>query len=585
MSLRCGPSSRKTAIALTMSMILATTGRAAWIEDGVPVSQALEDQRAPVIVPAGPGGAIIVWWDQRGVDFGIYAQKLDAEGNRLWSPPDGVLVADFEFAFGDPMPAAVSDGLGGAYVIWADARDLGHVHEQLYAQRLGQDGSRLWAATGVSVAPSPGRQLYPVAISDFRFPTFPNLPGVIVTWHDATDATFSAYAQRLTPDGSRLWSNSGVRLSASNLPGFPSLAIATDGTATQIFAAGAIVAWCTDGLRDIGANWVSAGGGVQWGNNGVAVCTAAGEQVSPSIANMGPGRAIITWEDHRDSTQGYDIYAQMIDHGTAAWAANGVPVCNTPGPPVNLAQEPVIARAGAGAFVVWLDMRVPADPDLFLQILDLAGEPQLTENGIPLVDALGLQFAPAIIPDGAGGAFAAWTDRRNGIDDIYAQRLDGNGNALWLTNGVRVCGAPGPQGEVRTIWNGTSLLLAWEDRRSAVDEDIYAGRLTGMGTLAVAAPLALAASELGIRIVSPNPLAGSARIAVELARASRVSGEVIDPLGRRVRRFGGEELSAGVHELRWDGRDQSGALVPAGTYFLRIEAGNQSQALKVVRLP
>ena len=57
---------------------------------------------------------------------------------------------------------------------------------------------------------------------------------------------------------------------------------------------------------------------------------------------------------------------------------------------------------------------------------------------------------------------------------------------MWQVNGVSVCGAAGSQRKPKLNWDGSSLLLAWEDRRNAMDEDVYAGQLTGSGTVAVA---------------------------------------------------------------------------------------------------
>ena len=70
--------------------------------------------------------------------------------------------------------------------------------------------------------------------------------------------------------------------------------------------------------------------------------------------------------------------------------------------------------------------------------------------------------------------------------------------------------------------------------------------------------------------VGPNPHGASVRIAVEgmAATAGPVAGalEVFDLSGRRVRRIEGDPRSGMV----WDGRDQSGAALPAGLYVHRV---------------
>jgi hypothetical protein len=82
---------------------------------------------------------------------------------------------------------------------------------------------------------------------------------------------------------------------------------------------GEIISWRDDrsGINsDIYAQRINASGAVQWTTNGVAICTATGDQAYPSILSDGTGGAIITWDDHRSGTN-YDIYAQRIYENSA----------------------------------------------------------------------------------------------------------------------------------------------------------------------------------------------------------------------------------------------------------------------------
>jgi flagellar hook assembly protein FlgD len=46
--------------------------------------------------------------------------------------------------------------------------------------------------------------------------------------------------------------------------------------------------------------------------------------------------------------------------------------------------------------------------------------------------------------------------------------------------------------------------------------------------------------------------------------------EVFDLLGRVVRVVETLSFAVGWHQIVWDGRDEKGELVPAGTYFVRV---------------
>jgi flagellar hook assembly protein FlgD len=41
-------------------------------------------------------------------------------------------------------------------------------------------------------------------------------------------------------------------------------------------------------------------------------------------------------------------------------------------------------------------------------------------------------------------------------------------------------------------------------------------------------------------------------------------------------------MPAGLHSQLWDGRDERGALVPSGTYLLKIDTGEWSEQQKVM---
>lgn len=69
---------------------------------------------------------------------------------------------------------------------------------------------------------------------------------------------------------------------------------------------------------------------------------------------------------------------------------------------------------------------------------------------------------------------------------------------------------------------------------------------------------------------SPNPFGRSTEIVFALARPGRVSVAVYDVGGRRVASLKDGEAEAGSFRLVWDGRDDSGRDVAAGTYFVRM---------------
>jgi hypothetical protein len=82
----------------------------------------------------------------------------------------------------------------------------------------------------------------------------------------------------------------------------------------------------------------------------------------------------------------------------------------------------------------------------------------------------------------------------------------------------------------------------------------------------------------------PNPVTAATTIRFRLATPSQATLELFDAGGRRVRQLIDRELTAGVHEIAWDGKDDSGDRVSAGVYFYKLRAGafEQSHRLSLI---
>ncbi len=225
---------------------------------------------------------------------------------------------------------------------------------------------------------------------------------------------------------------------------------------------------------------VSASGNPLWTSNGVAICTQANQQYSPVIESDGAGGAIIAWYDARSGND--DMYAQRVNAaGAVQWTANGVALCTAAGSQ----QRPRIVSDGAGgAIVAWHDYRNGNDLDVYAQRINASGVVQWTVNGVPLTTAAASQSNPIAVSDGAGGVIVAWEDRRSGSNlDIYVQRVDINGSASWTANGVALCTNTDDQLDPVIAGDGAGgAIVAWRDLRGTYD-NVYAQRINAAGTV------------------------------------------------------------------------------------------------------
>jgi hypothetical protein len=167
------------------------------------------------------------------------------------------------------------------------------------------------------------------------------------------------------------------------------------------------------------------------------------------IVSDGSAGAIVTWYDYRGG--GADIYAQRVNAaGVPLWTANGVALCTAVANQIS----PMITSDGAGGGIVtWSDSRTGVN-DIYAQRVNSAGVVQWAANGVALCTAIGNQAKPVIASDGVGGAIVAWNDGRSGNSDVYAQRINVAGAVQWTADGVGVSSLPGDQGNTVVVSDG-----------------------------------------------------------------------------------------------------------------------------------
>jgi hypothetical protein len=116
---------------------------------------------------------------------------------------------------------------------------------------------------------------------------------------------------------------------------------------------------------------------------------------------------------------------------------------------------------------------------------------------------------------------------------------------------------------------GLTKVALVPDADAAVVSVVGDPRSTPSGTTGIQDPVAASGLWLGGAI--PNPARAEARIPFALQRGGWVSLAIFDQQGRRVRELVGQNLEAGQHEARWDGRDAGGRLAPNALYFYRLQ--------------
>lgn len=528
---------------------------------GNPVSIAGNHQTNPAMTTDGSGGTIITWQDNRSGKYEIYAQRMNADGNAMWSV-NGLAICTQDSNF---KPMIVSDGSGGAIISWQSYR--GSATADIYAQRINSSGNIQWSLNGLPVCVVVFEQDTISMVSD-------GLGGAILTWQDYRSNSGSAdiYAQRINPSGTMIWTANGVNIcnQAAEQRG-PK--IIGDGSG------GAFITWFDKraGNYDIYSQRIAAAGAVVWTTNGVATCTMSTDQLTPDICVDGANGVIITWTDYRSSTD-FNIYAQRVGpSGAIVWVVDGVVLNNN----VAYAQiDPKIVSDGlGGAIVSWTDYRTGTTADIYAQRVNSTGAVQWTATGVIICTASGDQIFSQLTSDGNNGAYITWEDHRNaGNSDIYAQRIASNAALNWAATGYAICTVSNDQLRPSLVSNGNlGALVVWQDYRSGNNFDIYEVGFNTTGIIAIENGGITIPSEYSLSQNYPNPFNPTTVINYQLPVTGNVKLSIFDVLGQNISTLVNESQNAGNHNIEWNA-----ANYPSGVYFYQLEAGSFSLIRKMI---
>lgn len=374
-----------------------------------------------------------------------------------------------------------------------------------------------------------------VNIEWFRTGTETGDGGAIYVWSDTKLGERDLYAQKVDVSGNMVW---GQPLLVDGKPDRQEDPVITK-TSDNNF----IIAWIdfsNDPDGSVFAQKVNTNGTLMWQTGGVSLCSYPGIQISLNIEPDNSGGAYVVWEDSRNP--GKDIYGQHVNgQGNVVWAANGIPIANSAGDesyntmwadgtggliigyvhalisletlyvkrfltdgqmawtqPVTLSpslsnQNKIkMSPINNDSFVfTWMDFRL-VHPDIYAQRIDLNGNLLWPEPFVVYTDSTGAmapQENPRIVQTSDNGVIIIWEDKRNDLDDpdLFAQKISLTGQLLWNLDGIPLAVAPfGQKAPRMAADNSGGCYVVWDDARNgnAPNIDVYVQHLTSAGTSA-----------------------------------------------------------------------------------------------------
>ncbi len=370
-------------------------GNVLWSKNGVRLSLADNSKSnkgaaQPVLV--NKNEFVLIFNDNKNGTFDFYAQKVSLkDGSLLWAS-DVSLHGSKPFV--QTQAIALSDGKGGAFVVWQDPR-VATTNADIYGQYLDNSGKLLWDTAGLAICTAQNQQLTPQLTSD-------GTGGIIVVWSDqrATVADGNIYAQRINASGAIQWTKDGVLIcDYSGNQAVPNIIKGGNGF---------IVAWSDarkgSSDRNIYAQSIDLTGAAKWTAvtaGGVPVTQAVGSQPinytnsqNIKIFTDGKNGAYLIWDDSRNTTANIDIYAQRITStGTVSigWLADGNIISNAPNNQQSLS---ALVDTSYNLIVEWNDNRdstnkiyaskVSPDGSLVLPIYFVNASARIKNNAVSI---------------------------------------------------------------------------------------------------------------------------------------------------------------------------------------------------------
>ncbi|HMA45826.1 MAG TPA: FlgD immunoglobulin-like domain containing protein, partial [Frankiaceae bacterium] len=474
--------------------------------------------------PDGDGGVLVAWEDLRGgVGDDIYAQRVKNNGVLLWNPAGVAVCAATGF---QEYPQIVSDGGGGAVVVWTDGR-VGE--DDVYALRVGAAGTALWATDGVPVTTNRANLDEMAAAGD-------GAGGVVASFGGLHDGADGIYAQRVERFGQI---------------GSPEPAITGIGDVAGDQGGQVVVEWT--------ASYLDADPGFEIGEYSVWRQVPASLAVAPALAATAPevvaGRRALRATAEGVQTVYWEFVGSQPARGRAGYSFVATTTTDSM-PGSNPLTRFMVSAEMTGGVPYW-----DSAADSGYSVDDLAPPTPAPFTGQYAGGTTTLQWGTSPAPDFA--AFRLYRGHEAGFvpaaENLVATTTAGGySDAAGSPYFYKVCA-------VDTHGNASPF-----------------ASLQPGGT--VDAPGAALPRELTLSAPAPNPLRGSATLHLALPRAAKVAVAVFDQQGRRVRILLAGEQPAGDHAVCWDGRDAAGRLVPNGIYFVRCDVEGRALTRRIATL-
>lgn len=516
----------------------------------------------PLITTDMKGGAIVVWVE-RFTD--LYAQRIDRYGYLRWDQ-DGVPVRT-ETNTVRPE-AIISDGKGGAIILWMDYREyeglieFDYTPNSLYTQRIDSSGVAMWQENGVVVRSYLDTVYTPTLdeglAADLR-------GGAYIVWRDPGDGwrENKVFAQHIDSTGGLLWQKNGKLIRKGYYP--------------------RIVSDNSGGVYIIVSHF-----GMRYDYKGEKLWS---EEVFIDSAGLGKSKRVIP-----DGKGGFIYAGFRFPGGYQARHYIGIQRVNRednllwnnvriyPDGRVLSYSLSLISDSYHGAIVSW---QMDYNYNVYSQRIDSTGKVLWQERGIPY----GSRVA---VSNGMGGFLYAYS-LSDSVYKRYVHKISYDGLPQWGEKGVlftyRKKYLHG-WGVWQAISDGNGgVIFVWDERNPETQSiDILAQQVSRNGKLGEVITIlqhekhGSLPQQVKLFPNYPNPFNDTTVIRYTLPTQALLRIAIYSIKGQLVKELINQIQGGGEYHVTWDGTNQYGKEVSSGIYFCQLKTDKAIQATKLLYL-
>lgn len=259
----------------------------------------------PQLMPVGESDFLMKYFEDSGPTWSptrhIHAQRFDTDGLPVWETSTVVSNAGSISAWSQIFPF-VNDGNDGFYITWHDYRLSGTI-ASAWTQHVNNQGEAQFPANGSLLSTqSATNQFYP------QLAKLAGDENLYVYWNEVNgdQNLWGISGQKISPDGTRLWSDTGVEIfPLSTKALLPQAALPAGSNVMVIYED--FFNGTETALR---AMLLDEEGEFVLENESVPISSIQSNKVHLEISSFFSNQWILTWEDDRNGP--VNVYAQNI---------------------------------------------------------------------------------------------------------------------------------------------------------------------------------------------------------------------------------------------------------------------------------